>query len=198
MARTTLNDLVHLAGRSASRLGRGSSEVRVDPHVQADETSFRTQVRPERSFVWTFLSQLHTVYVYSASRSGDTPKEVLGGTTGTLTVDGYTGYNNVTDVDGRERTGCWSHARRKLFEALPTAPEAREGLDIILDLFMVERSAKNHGIVGTRGAPGAAAASQPGGAQAAGRLEGADHAAVRAEERDGAGPWLHDRISGSG
>jgi transposase len=150
MARSTLNDLIHLAGLICKPLWDAAlAEVRMDTHVQADETSFRTQVRPDRSFVWTFLSATHTVYVYSASRSGDTPNEVLGGTTGTLTVDGYTGYNIVTDVDGRERTGCWSHARRKLFEAMAAAPEAREGLDIILDLFMVERSAKNHGIVGT-------------------------------------------------
>jgi transposase len=150
MARSTLNDLLHLAGVICKPLWEVAlAEVRIDPHLQAEETSLRTQVRPERSFVWTFLSATHTVYVYSASRSGDTPNEVLGGTTGTLTVDGYTGYNHVTDVDGRERTGCWSHARRKLFEAMASAPEAREGLDIILDLFMVERTAKNHGIVGT-------------------------------------------------
>jgi len=31
---------------------------------------------------------------------------VLGGTTGSLVVDGYTGYNVVTDVDGRARCGC--------------------------------------------------------------------------------------------
>jgi transposase len=150
MARTTMNDLVHLAAEVCKPLWRVALvELRADPHVQADETSFRTQIRPERSFVWTFLSELYTVYVYSSSRSGDTAKEVLGGTTGSLTVDGYTGYNVVTDVEGRERTGCWSHARRKLFEALPTAPEARQALDIILELFMVERKAKSRGIVGT-------------------------------------------------
>jgi transposase len=151
LARTTMNDLVHLAGDVCMPLWHAAlQEVRVDPHVQADETSFRTQIRPERSFVWTFLSRLHTVYVYSPSRSGDTAKEVLGGTTGSLTVDGYTGYNVVTDVEGRERTGCWSHARRKLFEAMPSAPEARQALDIILELFMVERKAMSHGVVGTR------------------------------------------------
>lgn len=150
MARSTMNDLVHLAAEICAPLYQAACDaLRLDPHVQADETSFKTQVRPEKSFLWTFLSELYTVYVYNPSRGGETPQQVLGGTTGTLTVDGYTGYNQVTDVDGRERTGCWSHARRHLFEALPTAPEAREALDIILDLFMVERSAKNRGIVGT-------------------------------------------------
>jgi len=150
LSRSTMNDLVLLAGESLMPLWDAAlAEVRCDQHVQADETSCRTQVRAGRSFVWTFLSKLHTVYVFSDSRSGDTPKNVLGGSTGWLTIDGYTGYNDVTDVDGRDRSGCWSHARRYLFEALPSAPEAREGLDIILDLFMVEREAQHRGILGS-------------------------------------------------
>ncbi len=150
ISRSTMNDLVLVAADVCEPLWRAAlAEVRVDAHVQADETSVRTQTRRERSFVWTFLSRVHTVYVFSASRSGDTPKVVLGGTRGALTIDGYTGYNVVTDVEGRERAGCWSHARRHVFDALATAPEAREGLDIILDLFMVEREAAEANIVGT-------------------------------------------------
>ena len=76
-------------------------EVREDPHVQADETSARTQTRRERSFVWTFLSKVHTVYVFAPDRSGETPRRVLGGTVGSLVVDGFTGYNKVSTVDGR-------------------------------------------------------------------------------------------------
>lgn len=149
LARSTMNNLVLLAGDLLLPLWQAAlAEVRLDPHLQADETSFRTQVRKERCFVWTFLSSLFTVYVFSPTRSGDTPKQVLGGTSGALVVDGYTGYNHVTDVDGRDRSGCWCHARRYLFDALGTAPEAREGLDFILDLFMVERKAKSGNIIG--------------------------------------------------
>lgn len=150
ISRSTLNDNVLLAAGVLFPLWQCAHDVmRNDPHVQADETSFRMQTRAGRVFVWTFLSKLCTVYVFSPSRSGDTAKDVLSGTKGALTIDGYTGYNVVTDVDGRERTGCWSHARRYLFDALATAPEARDGLDIILDLFMVEREAQARNIVGT-------------------------------------------------
>lgn len=150
ISRSTMNDLVLLAADTLLPLWQAArAEMRVDAHLQADETSFRTQTRIGRSFVWTFLSKVHTVYVFSPSRGGDTAKDVLGGTKGSLTIDGYTGYNVVTDVEGRDRTGCWSHARRYLFDALPTASEAREGLDIILDLFMVERDAQRRNIVGT-------------------------------------------------
>ena len=150
LSRSTMNDLVLLAADVCTPLWEAAlAEVRLDPHVQADETSFRTQQRKARSFVWTFLSKEHTVYVFSSSRSGDTPKNLLGGTTGSLTVDGHTGYNVVTDVNGRERSGCWCHARRHLFDALASAPEARRGLDIILELFLVEREAQHKKIIGT-------------------------------------------------
>jgi transposase len=145
-----MNDLVLLAGDVLTPIWESAcSEMRLDPHVQADETSVRVLTRVGRSFVWTFLSSHQTVYVFSSSRSGDTPKVLLGGTKGALTIDGYTGYNVVTDVDGRDRTGCWSHARRYLFDALPTAPEARQALDMVLELFMVERKAKSRNILGT-------------------------------------------------
>jgi transposase len=150
ISRSTMNDLVLLAAQTLAPLWWAAlAEVRRDPHLQADETSFRTQTSPDRSFVWTFLSAILTVYVFSPSRSGDTPNGILAGTIGSLTCDGYTGYNHVTEVLGRDRTGCWSHARRYLFDALPSAPDARDGLDIILDLFMVERLAANRGILGS-------------------------------------------------
>lgn len=150
ISRSTMNGLVLTAADTLKPLWEcAKGEMRCDPHVQADETSVRLQTTSTRAFVWTFLSPAITVYVFAASRSGDTAKDVLGGTTGTLTIDGYTGYNVVTDVDGRDRTGCWSHARRYLFDALPTTPEARDGLDMILDLFMVERKAKCGDIIGT-------------------------------------------------
>jgi len=150
LSRSTMNALVLLAADTCLPLWEAAlAEVRADPHVQADETSCRTQTRRKRSFVWTFLSKVHTVYVFSSSRSGDTPNNLLGGTKGNLTVDGHTGYNVVTDVDGRNRSGCWCHSRRYLFDALTSAPEARQGLDIILDLFLVEREAQRKQIVGT-------------------------------------------------
>jgi transposase len=152
IARSTLNDLVHRAGGLLKPLYDRILELIVaDPHTQADETSFRLHNRPDkRGFVWTFLTDQLTAYAFSGDRSGDTPARILGGSRGKLVVDGYTGYNNVTDVNGRERSGCWSHARRYWFEALPTAPQSREVLDMILELFEVERTAKERGIVGTQ------------------------------------------------
>jgi transposase len=151
IARSTLGDLIHRAAEVLAPLyDRLLARIVADAHCQADETSFRLQNRPDkRGFVWTFLADKLVAYVFSGDRSGLTPSLVLGGTTGSLVVDAYTGYNDVTDVDGRTRAGCWSHARRYLFRALETAPEARDALDMILELFRVERDAVEHGVFGT-------------------------------------------------
>ena len=81
-------------------------------------------------------------YRFSPSRSGATQSDVFEGTTGTLVVDAYTGYNAVTGVHGRTRAGCLAHARRKGFDALGSAPEAQFALDIIRDVYRVEHEAK--------------------------------------------------------
>jgi transposase len=151
IARSTLNDLLHRAGEILEPLHAALlRRIVADAHCQADETSFRLHNRPDkRGFVWTFLSGKLVAYVFSKDRSGETPARVLGGTTGSLVVDGYTGYNEVTDVDGRDRGGCWSHCRRYYFRALEQTPEAREMLDMILELFRVERDALKKEVFGT-------------------------------------------------
>jgi transposase len=103
----------------------------------------------KRAHIWTFIAGDLIAYRFSLDRSGQTPKEVLGGTQGTLVVDAYTGYNHVTKVNGRRRAGCLAHARRKLFDALETVPEAREALDMIQQVYRVEHDAKQRNIVGT-------------------------------------------------
>jgi transposase len=153
IARSTLTDLFHrAAGLLAPLVDRMEQIVAQSSHVLADETSFRIQDTGacRRGFIWTFIGSDLILYRYSADRSGETPQRVLGGTAGKLLVDGYTGYNHVCAVDGRDRAGCLCHMRRYFFEALGTAPEqARHALDVVLDLYMVEREAMKAGVLGT-------------------------------------------------
>jgi len=151
MARSTLTDLFHRAAEKLEPLWKrllaiiAQSEI-----VQADETSMKMLQPNKRGFVWRFLAEDLIAYRFSESRSGDTPLQILGGTTGALVIDGYTGYNRVTNVDGRERAGCLAHVRRKIFDALTTAPiEARRGLELILEVYRVEHEAKARKIVRT-------------------------------------------------
>ncbi|RJS12733.1 IS66 family transposase, partial [Corallococcus sp. H22C18031201] len=157
MSRSTLTDLFHQAASVARPLAAhllgciASSEV-----VWADETPLRVLdvKKTRRGYLWTFLTQTPQGewligYRFSLGRAGKTPTDVLGGTTGALVVDGYTGYNAVTLPEGRTRVGCWAHLRRRFFEALPTAPQAREAMDLILELYRVEAQARDRGVVGT-------------------------------------------------
>lgn len=152
MARSTLTDLFHAGAERLRPLWeRLLHLVAQCAVVQADETSLKMQAPAKRGFMWTFLSDDLIAYRFSGDRSGETPHLVLGGSKGTLVVDGYTGYNRVTDVDGRTRSGCLAHVRRKIFDSLDMAPvEARRALEIILDVYRVEHEAKARKIVRTK------------------------------------------------
>lgn len=150
MSRSTMTDLFHRAAEELAPLvERLFVMIALATVVQADETSIKIQDREKRGFIWTFVTADAIGYRCSPDRSGETPKQVLGGTEGVLVVDGYTGYNQVAGVDGRIRAGCLAHARRKFFESLDVAPEAQEALDQILTIYEVEYEAEELGIIGT-------------------------------------------------
>lgn len=153
IARSTLCDLFH---RSADLLrplaDRIVERVSESPYVNADETSLKVQDKGacRRGFVWTFIADNLIAFVFSASRSGDTPRRLLEGTDGYLQVDGYSGYNQVCTPDSRDRVGCLAHLRRYFFKALGTAPdEARHGMEQILELYRVEYDAAEQGVLGS-------------------------------------------------
>src|SRR5262249_37299481 len=135
MARSTMTDLFHAAAQNLAPLSdRLVALIAAGEIVQAGETSLKMQQPNKRGHVWAFLAGDLIACRFAADRSGQTPRQILGGTQGALVVDAYTGYNRVTDVGGRERAGCIAHARRKFFEAAATAPAAaRQALDMILD-----------------------------------------------------------------
>jgi len=149
MQRSTLTDLFHRAAEKLEPLYRRLlSLVARSDIVQADETSMKMLRPNKRGFVWTFLSGDLIAYRFAEGRSGDTPRDVLGGSEGTLVVDAYSGYNRVTDVDGRSRAGCIAHVRRKFFDAHVTGVvDAKAALDLILEIYRVEHEARARGIV---------------------------------------------------
>ena len=150
VSRSTLTDLLHQAARQLAPLSRRLLElVSIAAVVQADETSLKMQKPNKRGFVWTFLADNLIAYRFSGNRSGQTPSAVLGSTQGTLVVDMYTGYNAVTSTGARVRAACLAHVRRRLFDAIPYVPEAREALEIIRDVYIVEHDAKADGVART-------------------------------------------------
>ena len=151
MSRSTMTKLFHRGGMLLRPLADRILQLIADSDiVLADETSKRMQKSTKKAYIWTFIAGELVGYRFSTDRSGETPRKLLGGTTGTLVVDMYTGYNAVVGVDGRERAGCLAHARRKFFDALDVAPEAQHALDLIREVYLVEHDAREQGVARTR------------------------------------------------
>ena len=128
------------------------AHVGAAPHVSADETPqpVLDEEKVRKGWMWVFATDDTILYVYAPSRGGAVADRVLGKSKGTLTVDGFTGYNLVTKEGRRERGGCWSHGRRGLIEARTYAESlVDELLGRIGDLFYVEHLAIERQIVGT-------------------------------------------------
>lgn len=125
--------------------------------LAADETTLQVLKEPGRpaetnSYMWLYRTggggdPPIVLFDYQTTRSSDHPKEFLKGFRGYLHVDGYAGYESLPNVS---LVGCLAHARRKFDEAIKALPpnlrnspgKAREGLDMINSLFMIERRLK--------------------------------------------------------
>lgn len=84
------------------------------------------------------------VFCCADGRGGKHATEFLTGFSGTLQVDGYTGYNALTKP-GRnsgqvKQACCWTHARRKLKEVHDRdgSPIAADGLKRIAKFYKIE------------------------------------------------------------
>jgi transposase len=155
---STLGDLFHRTAETAAPLANRLLELVADKEiVLADETTMRVQAKKKTrtAWLWSFIARDERekeiiAYVFSKSRSGETPVRVLADTIGKLVVDGYSGYNKVTLPGARERAGCMAHLRRKFFDAQSAAPDAaRKAMDFILEIYRVERAALDTEVLGT-------------------------------------------------
>lgn len=92
--------------------------------------------------MWVYCTDKIKLYQYTQTRNGENAVSFLNGYTGYLVCDGYDGYNKLKEIT---RCGCWAHARRKFYEALPTdeeirkASRANEGFERINKIFALER-----------------------------------------------------------
>jgi len=148
VARATLVDLFHRAASLLEPIYERMLEL--VPHsrvVHADETSLKMQKVDKLAYIWTFATAMVVTYVFSPSRSGQTPERVLGQSRGVLVVDGYTGYNTVTVPEKRTRAGCNGHARRK-FRTVDDSGAAHI-VDLYKEIWAVERDAKEGGFYRT-------------------------------------------------
>jgi len=152
IARSTLWDFFHRGADLLNPIYRRLLEIaKHDPYLHADETTLKVQRKGGclRGWIWALLSRQAIAYVFNESRGGAVADDLLAGTEGFLVIDGYAGYNGVVRDGGRTRVGCWGHARRRFWQAMSTVPEAREVLDLIVELYRVEHRAAERDILRT-------------------------------------------------
>lgn len=129
--------------------------------LHMDETPL-PQLDPGRGkvktgYLWTLMRDQNphkgneppcVVFNY-ASRAGINAEEILRGFCGFLHVDGYAGYNGLTDPARPEGpvylSYCWAHVRRKFREVNRAGKSklAQECLKLINRMFMIERDIKS-------------------------------------------------------
>ena len=85
------------------------------------------------------------VYFYAPGRGGEHAEKFLNGFDGILQVDGYAGYNRLTQPGRRggapiQLAYCWAHCRRRLREIYDSSGSeiAAEGLRRIAELYAIE------------------------------------------------------------
>ena len=128
---------------------RMAERVRRSHVVATDDTVFPMlgPGQTQSTRMWVYVgdeANPYNVFDFTMNRGREGPKEFLKDYTEVLLADAYGGYNGVVAGNAITRAGCWSHARRKFVEAEKTAPEmAREAVDLIGQLFAVEKQAKD-------------------------------------------------------
>lgn len=123
-------------------------------YIQADETPIPVQMHDGRG-------KNHTAYLWQYSRPGGSavfdfrtgrgregPKSFLGDYEGILQTDGYAAYDS-TGGPKMVHAGCWSHGRRKLFDAVKLNPDDRVATRLVAridELFAVDAEARKAGM----------------------------------------------------
>lgn len=120
-------------------------------YVHGDETPLQVlrepgKLAPSKSFLWLVNSAKNAVeqivdFNYDPSQGGSVAQRIYQSFTGTLLCDGYYGYNSVNPVV--TRAACWSHVRRKFFDAAEgiktDQSQAHRVVELLDKLFRIER-----------------------------------------------------------
>jgi transposase len=155
---STLGDLCHRTAELVDPLYERLLQLVAEKEVVlADETTQRVQAkgRTRMAWLWSFdrarrgRARAHRVRVLAQPLGRDARAHARGHDR--EAVRGRIRRIQQGDVPGgRERAGCWAHARRKFFEAQSTASAAaKRAMDFILELYKVERAALDADLRGT-------------------------------------------------
>lgn len=114
--------------------------------IGVDETWWRLMDRKaaKRWWVWAMQSQDAVFFRTAPSRSADTAAELIGDYQGVILCDAYKAYETLAKRNPNLRLAlCWAHVRRKFVEAEPNYPACSKALELIGDLFALDRESED-------------------------------------------------------
>jgi transposase len=123
-------------------------------YIQADETPVPVQMPDKRgknhqAYLWQYGRPGGSVFFdFRMGRGREGPVQFLGPYKGILQTDGYAAYDRAGGV-GMVHAACWSHARRKVFDALKLSPEDRVAAQLVArinELFSIDSEARDAGM----------------------------------------------------
>jgi len=144
LSRSTLCDWV----RQCHELGKHVVEAMwedalLSDYVAVDATGVLVQQKEKcrRGHFWVLCSENdHVLFRYSRRHNRQTVSELLGSYKGYIQADAATVYDFLFMEEGCTEVGCWSHARRRFFDALSTDRErALVALGFIRKLYRIDR-----------------------------------------------------------
>ncbi len=133
--------------------------VRSATVVGADETTWRLMRTGEtlKWWVWALRRDDAVAYDFLARRNQEAAAQLIGDFHGVLVADGHGAYEALRRTraggcregpDGEPHSDpcivlaqCWSHTRRRFHKCREHWPEAEEALDLIAQMYAVERQA---------------------------------------------------------
>jgi len=128
---------------------RMRADVKRSAKIHTDDTPVnvlepgRGKTRQARFWVYVGDEQHpQTVFDYTPSRKRIGPVDFLKGFIGYLQADAYGGYDQIYAGPSVIEVACWAHARRKFFEAKDAHPIAKEVLDMIKEMYLIEAQAR--------------------------------------------------------
>jgi transposase len=123
-----------------------SAEVLVGVWLRADATGLpvmdgsRAKGRTHHGHLWAWGNYDTVVFTYTPDKKAVTVAALFPAFQGVVLIDGATDFNLLERTEGVRRAGCWAHARRMYYEAMPSdALLASRGLAAIRQLFVAER-----------------------------------------------------------
>ena len=132
---------------------RMGKDILASDHLFADDTPLpvldpgRRRTRTGRLWIyardqrgWSGSDPPAAIYFYEPDRRAERPKEHLKDYRGTLHVDGYAGFEQLTGRGDIVLAACWAHTRRKFYEIAQGdgSPIVAEAVRRIAELYAVE------------------------------------------------------------